>query len=185
MTTMRWLALASIAAPVFSLRLALDKEYAYWAPRVGALLINLATRFIPKETRSTRRHEWLAELDMLEQDGMHGLLFAMRLFVRSPILGIADRRNRMTSSQPPSGNRPVIWSPPEDVFMRPDDSQTRVVIFWLGRTSVPRRGEQSAPLGFLPSPRHGATCAADQSPPLGPIRGDRWRFTTPPDDSAE
>ncbi|MDQ4069975.1 MAG: hypothetical protein M3203_10975 [Actinomycetota bacterium] len=88
-----WFFVATVSLAVFAVKLVLDKEYAYWAPRLGALLIRLAGRFMPKRVRKARVQEWLAELDVLEQAGLHGLLFAVRLLVRSPVAGICDRRS--------------------------------------------------------------------------------------------
>lgn len=84
--------LSCAAVAVFVLKVALEKEYPWWAPRVGAVLIRVGARMVPINTRDSRRQEWLAELDILEQSGTHGLLFAMRILVRSPIAGATDRR---------------------------------------------------------------------------------------------
>lgn len=92
MRTLVAVLLTFTAVVVFVMKLALEKEYQWWAPRVGAVLIRCGSRMMPKKTRESRRQEWLAELDLLEQSGMHGLMFAMRILVRSPIAGVADRR---------------------------------------------------------------------------------------------
>ena len=59
--------------------LAAQKEYEYWAPRVGAVLLNLASYAIPKPTREARRSEWLAELDLLAREGYRVLSRGQRL----------------------------------------------------------------------------------------------------------
>ena len=87
--------------------LAANKEYKYWAPRVSAVLLNLATYAIPRTTRDARRAEWLAELDLLAEEG-HGLVFALTVLVLSPRTSLADRRNPgiqalPSETAPPSG----------------------------------------------------------------------------------
>ncbi|HEV2809856.1 MAG TPA: hypothetical protein VGV93_05600 [Acidimicrobiales bacterium] len=99
------------ALVVFVMKVALEKEYQWWAPRVGAVLIRFAARMVPKSTRDSRRQEWLAELDYLEQSGSHGLLFAMRTLIRSPIAGAADRRIKeaVTRTVAISGEDVIVW----------------------------------------------------------------------------
>lgn len=103
--------LSCAAVAVFVLKVALEREYQWWAPRVGALLIRLGARMVPKSTRDSRRQEWLAELDFLGQSGSHGLLFAMRVLVRSPIARAADRRIKeaVTRTVAISGEDVIIW----------------------------------------------------------------------------
>jgi hypothetical protein len=75
-----------------ALILAADKEYAYWAPRVGSAILRFALLLIPKATRDCRAAEWFAELDLLAAKGQ-GLVFALYVLVSSPVTWFFDRRN--------------------------------------------------------------------------------------------
>jgi hypothetical protein len=57
------------AAVIWILKLAADKEYPYWAPRLAERLIRTASLLLPRLTRAQRREEWLAELDAARAEG--------------------------------------------------------------------------------------------------------------------
>jgi hypothetical protein len=88
-----------------ALALILAKEYPYWAPRLGAVLLRLAARLVPRPMRATRRAEWFAELDMLKAEGLHGLIFSVTVLALSPKTAIADRRNMALSAAPVTSRR--------------------------------------------------------------------------------
>lgn len=86
-----WLLSVGGVVLALTVKLALDKEYEYWAPRVAAAVIHLSARLLPRKTRALRRDEWLAELDLLTKEGLHGFLFAIRNFTRVPLTLVRDR----------------------------------------------------------------------------------------------
>lgn len=57
-------------------------EYRYWGDIAAKLLIHLGTLFLSAGAKETRRCEWLAELDSIQDRQDHaGLLFGVQMFL--------------------------------------------------------------------------------------------------------
>lgn len=81
-----WL-LALLSAVI---KMALDKEYEYWAPRVAKLLITMMSLLLPGSVRGRYRDEWLGELEAVQDSGP--LSYAIWVALGAPVMAIRCRR---------------------------------------------------------------------------------------------
>jgi hypothetical protein len=89
---MKWLlglVLAVGGALYAVIKMAMDKEYDYWAPPLAAQMIRAACLLIPRSERNRYRQEWLAELDEAVQVG--GALTFCLFYVLPGIPAVAFR----------------------------------------------------------------------------------------------
>jgi hypothetical protein len=66
-----------LALIVFAVGLVVRAEYGWWGSAVARLLVRVAAVVLPERQRELRRAEWDAELDVLHQRQIPGVLYAL------------------------------------------------------------------------------------------------------------
>jgi hypothetical protein len=73
-----------LCATGFLLKLIVEREYPWWAPRLANGILCASALVMPRHRRSDRRKEWEAELAAICSAGGTGLAFAFAVALRVP-----------------------------------------------------------------------------------------------------
>jgi hypothetical protein len=77
--------------------LILEREYAWWAPRLASAIARGTSKLMPGDLRIAKRDEWLAEIDTARREGGSGLIYALLLPLGVGAMWTVHRHSRQSS----------------------------------------------------------------------------------------
>jgi hypothetical protein len=102
--TIVYYALTIVTVTLLSLlRTILDAEYTWWGAKLARAITRVAGRLVPRADRTSRAAEWLAELEVLQQQSIAGVLMALGLLTAAANMratAVARRTLRLVRREP-------------------------------------------------------------------------------------